>query len=86
MFEGEEYWYYIDEEGEKHFIAWEYKRKWVAEAEAEGQADERWEALEEEVQKSILKGAKKNKTMTVVKYDHTAKGGSSTTKKGVPPK
>ena len=68
----------IDEEGEKHYIAWEYKRKWVKSEEAADKEDERWEALEEDVQRSLLQGAKKQKTMTVVKYDHSAKGMSST--------
>ena len=29
LFEEEEFWYYIDSEGEKHYIQWQYKRKWV---------------------------------------------------------
>lgn len=45
LFEGEGYWYYIDMEGEKHYIAFERRREWVGQ-DAEGQ-DERYAAFEE---------------------------------------
>ena len=52
LFEGEFYWYYVDSEGEKHYIAFERKREWVGTEGGKGGEgdgyDERWEAFEEE--------------------------------------
>ena len=53
LFEGEHYWYYIDGEGEKHYIAFEDKREWVGKKESnfEGRMDEREVAWMEEEEK-----------------------------------
>lgn len=50
LFEGEYCWYYIDESGDKHFVAFERKWEWVGEGSKEYQSkmDERWLAMTEE--------------------------------------
>jgi len=49
LFEGDYYWYYIDDEGEKHYVGFERKREWVSKdaEEFKGYADERWAEWEE---------------------------------------
>jgi len=50
LFEGEFCWYYIDEHGDKHYIAFERKWEWVGKGtkEYESKLDERWVAMTEE--------------------------------------